>query len=238
MGIGPGDVVFSLGTSGVVMTVSEASVHDPSGLVTGVCDATGRYLPLICTLNATKVTDWFRELLGVDYAEFDALALSVPVTERTLTLAAYLDGERTPSLPKAVGILAGLTTDTSRAQLARAAVDGVVLGLIAGLEAIRRVGVACDGRVIAAGGGAKSAAYRQSIADFLGRGVEVLDAGGATVRGACLQAATILAGVGIDQMRDAWRPTVVSITDPGEAPLDRSRGMYEELVTYRALDRP
>jgi xylulokinase len=235
MGIQPADVLFSLGTSGVVMTVSEASVHDRSGAVDGVCDATGRYLPLVCTLNATKVTDWFRMLLAVDYDEFDALALSVPPSERTLTLAAYLDGERSPDLPNAVGIMAGLRTGTSRAQVARAAVDGVVLGLLAGLDAIS-ASVPTGGRVVVAGGGAKSAAYRQAIADFLSREVLVLEAPGATARGACLQAAATLAGAAVDDVRDAWRPPVASVTSPGSPVPAEVRERYRELASYRGAD--
>ena len=238
MGIGPGDVVFSLGTSGVVMTPSEQSIHDASGLVNGVCDATGRYLPLICTLNATKVVDWFRDLLGVGFEEFDRLVLSVPPEDSTLTLAAFFDGERTPSLPHAVGILAGLTPETSRAQIARAGVEGVVLGLMEGLGAFARCGAATDGLVVAAGGGAASAAFRQLIADHLGKPVHVLEAPGATVRGACLQAATILAGASIDTMREAWRPPVAITTEPRNVNLDSQHRAYQELASYRGMDRP
>jgi len=237
MGIGAGDVVFSLGTSGVVMTPSQASIHDPSGVVNGVCDATGRYLPLICTLNCTKVVDWFRDLLGVDYEQFDRLAVSVPSQERILTLAAYFDGERTPSLPNSVGILAGLTPESTRAQIARAAVDGVVMGLVEGLDAIQRCGAAVDGLIVAAGGGAASWAFRQSIADLVNREVHVLEAPGATVRGACLQAATILAGVSIDEMRTAWRPPVVVTTPPGDLTSPQARAAYRELAGYRGMDR-
>jgi xylulokinase len=237
MGIAAGDVVFSLGTSGVVMTVSEQSVHDPTGAVNGVCDATGRYLPLVCSLNATRVTDWFRQLLGVDHAQFDALATAVPPAERTVTLAAFFDGERTPNLPRARGLLAGLTPDTTPAQLARAAVDGVVLGLVEGLDAITACGVATAGQVVVAGGGAASLAYRQSIADLVGRPVHVLEAPGATVRGACLQAATIWAGASIDQVRDAWRPPVALTTHPGSTPPPQLRQSYRTLAGFRGADR-
>jgi xylulokinase len=237
MGIGQGDVVFSLGTSGVVMALSENSIHDPTGMVTGVCDATGRYLPLTCSLNSTKVVDWFRDLLGVDFDEFDRLALSVPSQDRTVTLAAFFDGERSPSLPYAMGILAGLTPETSRAQVARAGVDGVVMGLLEGLDAIEGCGVDTTARVIAAGGGAASQAWRQSIADLLGRPVHLLEAPGATVRGACLQAATLVAGVKIDEMVEAWRPPIVSTTHPKDQTSPWVRESYKELASYRGMDR-
>ncbi len=237
MGIVPGDVAFSLGTSGVVMAVSDDPVHDHAGFVDGVCDTTGRYLPLVCTLNATKVTDWFRELLGLSYAQFDDLALSVPVDQRRVTLAAFLDGERRPCLPQAVGLLAGFSTDTSRAQIARAAVDGVVMGLLEGFDAIERCGIPVDGRIIAIGGGSASAAYRQSLADFLDRPVQVLDAPGATVRGACLQAATVWRGARIDDLRDAWRPAISQTAEPGPTPPPETRQAYRRLAAWRGMDR-
>ncbi|MDR3069658.1 MAG: xylulokinase [Propionibacteriaceae bacterium] len=236
MGIGPTDVLFSLGTSGVVMTVSNTPVHDHSGWVNGVSDPTGRYLPLVCTLNSTKVTDWFRQLLGVGFQEFDELALSVSPSERLLTLAAFLDGERSPDLPLSVGILAGLSTSSTRAQLAQAAIDGVVLGLLEGLDAISASAPA-NGRVVVAGGGAKSAAYRQTIADFLQREVLVLEAPGATPRGAALQAAAVLGQSPIDQVRDAWRPPVASVTHPGALLPGSIRERYRELAGYRGMDR-
>jgi len=237
LGLSPTDVGFSLGTSGVVMTVSEDPVHDHQGIVDGVCDATGRFLPLVCTLNAVKVTDWFRDLLAVGYDEFDSLALSVPPSERTLTLAAFFDGERRPNLPLAVGLLAGLTPHTTRAQLARAGVDGVVMGLLEGYDALVRCGLRTDGRVVAFGGGASSAAYRQSLADFLVRPVLVLEESEATARGACVQAEAILSGTTIDQVRDAWRPMVSLVTQPGEHPPDNVREAYRTLAAFRGMDR-
>jgi xylulokinase len=237
LGLRTGQPLFTLGTSGVAMTVSENSVHDPTGYVNGVCDTTGRYLPLVCTLNATKVTDWFRRLLRLTTEEFDALALSVPPDQRSLTLAAFLDGERSPDLPDAVGILAGLSTATTDAQLARAAVDGVVLGLMAAFEAIESCGLVGPGPVVATGGGAASAAYRQSIADFLQREVVVLDAGDAAARGVCLQAAAILDGAEVDELRDTWRPAIAQRALPGQPVPAAIRERYGKLAAYRELDR-
>ena len=71
-----GDVAVSIGTSGTVFSVSDDPIADPSGIVAGFADATGRHLPLVCTLNATKVTEAVRRLLGVDHGTFDELALA------------------------------------------------------------------------------------------------------------------------------------------------------------------
>ena len=237
MGLTPGDVAFSIDTSAVVMTVSETPVHDAAGIIDGVCDATGRYLPLVCSLNGLKVTDWFRSLLGLDTARFEALALAVPPRERTLTLAAFFDGERRPNLPYATGVLAGLRTDTTPAQIARASFDGVVMGLLAGVEAMQHCGIDVGRRAIVVGSGASSAAYRQSLADLLKRPVVTLGTPDATVRGACLQAACVLAGAKIDHLRDTWRPPKGQTTEPGAPVADETMEAYRKLAAFRGTDR-
>ncbi len=136
LGLRPGDLALSLGTSGTAFTVSTEAPADPTGTVAGFADATGRYLPLVCTMNATKVTDAVARLLGVDQAHFDALALEAPAGAGGLVLVPYLDGERTPNRPDATGVLTGLRTDVTPAQLARAAVEGVVCNLLAGADAL------------------------------------------------------------------------------------------------------
>lgn len=108
LGAGPGDVVVSLGTSGTVFAVAERPTADPSGHVAGFCDATGRYLPLVCTLNAARVLTATATLLGVELAGLDRLALAAGPGAGGLVLLPYLDGERTPALPDAAGTLTGL----------------------------------------------------------------------------------------------------------------------------------
>ena len=136
LGLRPGDLALSLGTSGTAFTVSDEPTADPTGTVAGFADATGRYLPLVCTMNATKVTDAVARLLGVDHARFDELALEAPAGAGGLVLVPHLDGERTPNRPDATGTLTGLRTDVTPAQLARAAVEGVVCNLLAGADAL------------------------------------------------------------------------------------------------------
>ena len=130
LGLLPGDTVISLGTSGTVYTVTEAQVSDPSGAINGYADATGRFLPMITTLNAAKVTDFFRRLFGVDTKRFDAMALAAePRGSGGVIVVPYLDGERTPNLPGARGQVMGLRSDTTPGQIGRAAVEGVLCGL-------------------------------------------------------------------------------------------------------------
>ncbi len=214
MGLRTGDVAYSLGTSGVVLAVSDYPVFDESGLVDGVADATGGFLPLICTLNCTKVTDTFARLLGVDPAGLGELALAADPRAARPVLAAYLDGERTPRLPGATGLLTGITNACGRESLALAVFEGVVHGLVRGHRAIDALGVDTAGTVLAVGGGARSPAYRQLIADALQRPVQTRAAPEAVTRGAAVQAATVLLGGDVRAMRDAWRPETVSVVEP------------------------
>lgn len=213
LGMRAGDVTFSIGTSGVVLASSEQPVFDPTGTIDGVANATGGYLPLACTLNATKVTDWAASMLGVEVGELGSLALAADRPDRPV-LAAFLDGERTPNRPDAVGVLAGLTSSTSRSDLARAAFEGVLLGMCGGLERLNDVGAATDGALIATGGGARSPAYLQLLADLLGREVTVRDAPEATARGAAVQAIAVLSGVAVQTVAETLCPAATVTVSP------------------------
>ncbi|WP_369133979.1 xylulokinase [Modestobacter sp. I12A-02662] len=233
LGLRTGDVTYSLGTSGVVLALSEAPVLDERGWVDGVADATGAYLPLVCTLNATKVTDTVARWLGVPVTELSELALQADRSGPRPVLVAYLDGERSPSLPGARGLLGGLTTSTTREQIALSAFEGVLLGLVRGEEALRACGVPVDGTVVVAGGGGRSPAYRQVLADLTGRPVHTVDAPEATARGACVQAAAVLSGADVRDVRDDWRPPVTSATEPSRTPVRSVRDDYTDLARWQ-----
>lgn len=216
LAVEPGDVVFALGTSGVVYTVSAAPVFDPTGTVDGVADMAGGYLPLVSTLNAARVTDWVQRILGVDHAELARMALAAD-PGRAPVFAAFLDGERKPNRPDATGVLAGITAATSRDELARAAHEGVLLGLLLGLRSIAAAGVATDGRILVTGGGSRSPAYRQILADLTGRAVQVadpIDADEATARGAAVQAAAVALGSSVTDVRRDWAPSTQVMATP------------------------
>ena len=189
-----GDVVMSLGTSGTVFAVSDNPAADPSGLVAGFADAAGHYLPLVCTLNATRIFDATAALLGVDLAEFNQLALSAGPGAGGLTLVPYFDGERTPNLPDATGSLHGITrANYTPANLARAAVEGVVCSLADGLAALQAQGVQPK-RILLVGGGAQSVAVQEVAASLLGTAVTVPQPGEYVADGAARQAAAALTG--------------------------------------------
>lgn len=213
LGLAPGDVVISLGTSGTVYAVSDTPTSDATGSVAGFADATGRFLPLVCTLNAMKVTDAAARLLGVDHEGFEALVGDADSEAHSLVLVPYLDGERTPNRPNATGTLTGIRSDVTRSQFARAAVEGVVCGLLDGLDALRDAGVRIDGRVLLIGGGSRSAAFRQVVADLAQREVTVPSADEHVAIGAALQAAVMWKktttkshdDVALQALREAWR---------------------------------
>ena len=202
LGLRPGDLALSLGTSGTAFTVSTEAAADPTGTVAGFADATGRYLPLVCTMNATKVTDAVARLLGVDQARFDALALEAPAGAGGLVLVPHLDGERTPNRPDATGVLTGLRNDVTPAQLARAAVEGVVCNLLAGADALGPE--TAHGTVFLVGGAARSAAYRRVVADLTGRPVRVPAEDELVAAGAAVQAAAVHHGRDVAEVAEAW----------------------------------
>ena len=205
LGLRVGDVAISLGTSGTVFAVSATPTHDPSGAVAGFAAATGDYLPLVCTLNATKVTDTVARWLGTDAPGLAALAMEAIEDSGDAMLVPYFDGERTPNLPDATGTLIGLTNATTREQLALAAHDGVLCGVLAGLDALREVGAACEGRLFLVGGGARSSAYRQRLADLAGQPIVVPDTDETVATGAALQAAVVAGGGDFAAVADRWQ---------------------------------
>jgi xylulokinase len=193
LGLEVGDVVVSIGTSGTVFGVADKIAPDGTGAVAGFADATGRFLPLVCTLNAARVLTATATMLGVELAELDKLALSV-VDTGGLTFVPYLDGERTPNLPDATGSLLGMRRDNmTPANVARAAVTGMLSGLSAGLAALRAVGLE-ERRILLIGGGAKSAAVQAIARELFSVPVEVPAAAEYVALGAARQAAWTLTG--------------------------------------------
>jgi xylulokinase len=220
LGLGSGDVAISLGTSGTVFAVSATPTRDPSGAVAGFASASGTFLPLVCTLNATKVTDTVARWLGTDAAGCANLALAAAVEPGTAILVPYFDGERTPNLPDATGTLAGLTNATTREQLALAAHDGVLCGLLDGIDALRACGASVAGRVFLVGGGSRSAAYRQRAADLLGHAVTVPHSDETVATGGAVQAAAIAGGETHEEIAARWSLGAGVTIEPAHAAAD------------------
>ena len=189
-----GDVVVSLGTSGTAFAVSETPTHDPSGQVAGFADATGRFLPLVCTLNAARILDAATRILGRTHDEVGALALSAKPGANGLSLLPYFEGERTPNRPHATGVFGGMNLNNSNAaDIARAMVEGMLCGLVDAVDALEKLGVNVK-RIILIGGAAKNPAVSQIAAALFGREVLVPPAGEYVANGAARQAAWALLG--------------------------------------------
>ena len=187
VGLGVGQALLSLGTSGVVAVVSETPVEDHSGQVAGFADASGHWLPLACTLNASRILDAVGAMSGLGYEELDEAALSVP-DAGGLRLVPYFEGERTPNLPDATARLEGMTLKNStRAHLARAGVEGLLAHMRFALECVRELGVPIE-KVLVVGGGARSRAVQSLAAEFLGVPVEFPEAAEYVALGAARQA--------------------------------------------------
>jgi len=213
-----GDVVVSIGTSGTVFAVTDTPTVDPSGSVAGFADAGGAFLPLVATLNAARILDAIARLLAVDHDELGRLALAAAPGADGLVLQPYFEGERTPNLPDATATLFGMTlASTTRENLARAAVEGMLCALADGLDAVERLGVTAT-RLLIVGGAAQNPAVAAIAAQVFPVPVEVPQPGEYVALGAAVQAAWALTGE-----RPNWPVAVVASPAPDTRPVIREQ---------------
>jgi xylulokinase len=185
----PGAVTASFGTSGTIYAFSRKPVVDPAGEIAAFCSSTGGWLPLLCTMNVTGVTEQVRSLFGWSLADLEGAASRAPAGSDGLTLLPYLDGERTPNLPRGTGVYFGLDRRTlSQAHLARAAIEGATLGMNYGLRRLAFLGIR-PREIRLTGGGARSALWRQVAADVFGVPVVAMAQDESAALGGALQAA-------------------------------------------------
>ncbi|HEV2815153.1 MAG TPA: xylulokinase [Solirubrobacteraceae bacterium] len=229
LGLAIGEPAVSLGTSGTAYAVAESPVCDPSGVVAGFADATGRYLPLAATLNATLAVDRFADWLGVDRED-------VAPDSGRVVVAPFLDGERTPNLPQASGTVIGLTHATTPAQVLRAVYEGVVVSL---LEAVSLLGVSADAPLVLIGGGARGEAWRDVVRSLSGRAVIVPAEQELVAMGAAAQAAALVTGEAPEAVARRWdvrRGEELDAVEQDAATLERHRVARERLLP--AMERP
>ena len=232
----PGDGFVSLGTSGVIFTVSETHRACPERTVHAFCHCLPRrWHQMAVTLSAAHSLSWLAGVLGAEVGvlldELEASGLG----QTPVIFLPYLSGERTPhNDPNAKGVLFGLTGATTRAELTLAVLEGVAYSIADGLAALAAAGTTVDELAII-GGGARSARWRQILADVLDRPI-VLRAGGDVGPG--LGAARLARlGAGGD-LSDAAIRTVCPKPDEIERALpspDGTRRHAAKLATYRGL---
>lgn len=223
LGLRPGTPVLSLGTSGTVYAVSKRRPADPTGTVAGFADAHGDWLPLACTLNCTLAVDRIATLLGLDREGVE------PTT--ALTLLPYLDGERTPNLPNASGLLHGLRHDTTAGQLLQAAYDGAVHSLLGALDLVLDEDADRSAPLLLIGGGARGRAWQQTVRRLSGRPVQIPEAKELVALGAAAQAAGLLTGEDPAAVARRWNTARGPVLDPverDEAALARIAGVLSD----------
>ena len=190
----PGDVIVSLGTSGTAFAVSKTPTHDASGQVAGFADASGQFLPLVCTLNAARILDAATRILGISHDEVGQLALTAEAGAQGLSLLPYFEGERTPNRPNAKGVFSGMNlANSNRENIARAMIEGMLCGLVDAVDALEKLGVGVH-RILLIGGAAKNPGVAPIASALFGREVLIPPAGEYVADGAAKQAAWALLG--------------------------------------------
>lgn len=186
--VAPGRLAMSLGTSGTLFAYSDTPVVDPDGAWAAFCSSTGGWLPLICTMNCTVVTEQVADAFGFSTRYGDGHLRTTSPGADGLVMLPFLNGERTPDLPLGKGVLAGLdTTNMTPAHFYRAAMEGATYSLKYGFDAFVRAGMQFE-RIVLTGGGSNSAEWRQLVADVFGLPVDVPIQSEGAAFGAALQA--------------------------------------------------
>lgn len=224
VGAAAGEPVMSLGTSGTAYAVMGERCVDPSGTVAGFADASGRFLPLAATLNATLAVDRVADWLGLGRED---------AAERTsVVVLPYLDGERTPDLPRAAGMIAGLRHGTTREEILLAAYEGAAASLIEALEGLARQGSGLDPEapIVLIGGGARGAVWQRTVARMAGRPVQVPEAEELVALGAAAQATACLEGSPPEEVARRWDTRSGSTIEP---PAERDTETLERIRATR-----
>ena len=242
--VSPGVVTTSLGTSGTIYSCADKPIIDEKGELAAFCSSSGHWLPLVCTMNVTVSTELTRTLLGLNIEDMNQKAASAPLGSEGLTLLPYFNGERTPALPNAKAVLYGITgVNYNSENLCRAAMEGATLGLRYGLDVLHQRDIETH-EIRLVGGGAKSALWRQMVADIFDCNVVCPEYSEAGAMGAALQAMWCYRNIkdgdtsfeGITQefvsMDESTR------TDPQKNSTDQYREIYQQYLELNEIMTP
>ncbi|WP_309052706.1 xylulokinase [Streptomyces sp.] len=195
--------VVSLGTSGTVFAATRSRPAGPDPALAGFAAADGTYLPLACTLNCTLAVDRFATLLGLDREDARPGGGAVVLP--------YLDGERTPDLPHASGLVTGLRHTTDPRAVLGAAYEGAVFTVLRALDGLL---AACgldpadpavrDRPLRLIGGGARGRAWTETVRRLSGRPLVVPAAGELVALGAAALAAAAATGEDPVALAGTW----------------------------------
>ena len=203
--INEGDLVISFGTSGTAFAPYSKSIHDDSGTIYGMAHTVSGFIPLICTLNCAKVTDLFSKILNVSLPEFGELALTGSNKANRPILIPWIDGERTPNRPHDRASLHQIDNNFSRADIARAAFEGVIFGIVSAIEKFEKYKIPIN-RLVVTGGGSNSPAYLQFLADVMQMPVHLSDIKDAAATGIAIQAAALVKNQPVRELVNQWAP--------------------------------
>jgi xylulokinase len=222
LGLSVGRAAMSLGTSGTIYAVSERPAADPTGIVAGFADATGRFLPLAATLNCTVAVDRVAVWLGLDRDDVQPAD--------SVVMLPYLDGERTPNLPLASGTIRGLRHRSTPQQILMAAYEGAVVSLLVAFDAIDEAvgGLDPAAPLLLIGGGARGRTWRTVVRRLTGRAIQVPEASELVAIGAAVQATAVLRGEALSEVAARWDGARGILLEP--VPVD-----HERLARIRAL---
>ncbi len=230
-----GIVALTLGTSGVVFAGADEPFVEPEGRLHAFCHAVpGRWHLMGVMLSAGGSLRWYRDTLapGRSFDDLLSPAAEVPPGSEGLFFLPYLTGERTPHPdPLARGAFVGLTVRHGPAHLTRAVLEGVAYGLRDGFELMQQVGLGKIAQVRVSGGGARSALWRQILADVLCADLVTVN----TTEGAAYGAA-LLAAVGAGAFADVAEACARVIEVTGSAAPGPAAEVYEQMyLSYREL---
>ncbi|WP_030314522.1 FGGY-family carbohydrate kinase [Streptomyces sp. NRRL B-3229] len=220
----PGDGLLIVGTclAALVATTELDLSGEPAGLYIST-DRPGHRLRAMPAMVGTAALDWVLSTTGVTHAEVDALLASTPPGARGVRVLPYFapSGERAPFVePHLRAELSGVSLETTPADLIRATCEGIGYAARHCLEA-----AGLTGSLAVCGGGTRSSAWMQLLADVLGRPLRVVE-GEVGARGAVLAAAERF-GASLDA--GVWtEPTAVVEPDPGRSAY-YSEGFQEHL---------